>query len=179
MTTINTPSILVTKKGTVPEAWECFDGLATVDCEFMQGRWRGKEIETGHPMNGYLAAANWYGKEFIDPETVHPLLFSDNFGNLIKVAPNPTAMDWLIKLPVVKNEALKPLLTFTNTLLKTEASQARLRPMEYRGKVSATMIYDYLPILDTFRKIDADNVLGVMDNKLMPEPFFFLLTRVN
>jgi hypothetical protein len=49
--------------------------------------------------------------------------------------------------------------------------------MEYRGKVSATMIYDYLPINDTFRKVDDNTVLGIMDDKQSSQPFFFILKR--
>jgi hypothetical protein len=105
------------------------------------------------------------------------LLFLGSKGEIFKVAPNPTAMNWVLKLPILKNNSLKPLLMLTNSLLKTETSQARLRMMEYRGKVSATMIYDYLPINDSFRKVDDNTVLGIMDFKNFPQPFFFVLQR--
>ena len=49
--------------------------------------------------------------------------------------------------------------------------------MDYRGKVSATMVYDYLPINDAFRKVNDDTVLGVMDLKNSSQPFFFILKR--
>ena len=49
--------------------------------------------------------------------------------------------------------------------------------IEYREKVSTTMIYDNLPINDIFRKIDDNTVLGLMDFKGMPQPFFFVLNR--
>ena len=49
--------------------------------------------------------------------------------------------------------------------------------MEYRGQVTATMMYDYLPIHDHFRKIDDNTVLGLMDFKPISQPFFFLLKR--
>ena len=39
------------------------------------------------------------------------------------------------------------------------------------------MIYDQLPINDVFRKLDDDAVLGVMDSKVLKDPFFFKLTR--
>jgi len=78
---------------------------------------------------------------------------------------------------MLKNNSLKPLLMLANSLLKTETSQARMRMMEYRGKVSATMIYDYLPINDSFRKVDDNTVLGIMDFKNFPKPFFFILKR--
>jgi hypothetical protein len=170
-------SILKTGKTTTERALQVFDALEIVNLDFMLGRWQGAGLHTDHPMDGLLEASNWYGKEFVDPENVHPLLFLGSNGKIFKVAPNPTAMNWVLKLPILKNEALKPLLMLTNSLLNTETSQARLRMMEYRGKVSATMIYDYLPINDSFRKVDENTVLGVMDFKNLPQPFFFVLKR--
>ncbi|MDJ0533412.1 MAG: DUF4334 domain-containing protein [Xenococcaceae cyanobacterium MO_207.B15] len=128
-------------------------------------------------MGGSIEGSNWYGKEFVDSENVHPLLFLDSQGKVFKVAPNPTAMNWVLRFPLPKNDSLKPLLMLINSFLKTEKSQARLRMMEYRGKVSATMIYDYLPINDSFRKVDENTVLGIMDYKNSPQPFFFVLKR--
>jgi hypothetical protein len=171
-------SILSLTTTTTEHALQLFDGLEPVDLEFMTGRWKGSEIHTDHPMNGFLEASNWYGKEFIDPETVHPLLFLDSGQRITKVAPNPVAMEWMLKTPVFKNESFKPLVAVTTSLLKTEQSQARLRMMEFRGKVSATMIYDYLPINDAFRRVDDNTVFGVMDYKTVPQPFFFTLKRV-
>jgi len=48
---------------------------------------------------------------------------------------------------------------------------------EYRGKTSATMIYDQLPMNDVFRKLDDNTVLGIMDRKDTDVPFFFKLIR--
>ena len=62
-------------------------------------------------------------------------------------------------------------------LLQTRRSRARLRMIEYRGKTTAAMLYDDLPINDVFRKLDDDNVLGIMDLKGMAQPFFFRLHR--
>lgn len=154
----NYQSILDAGKTTTATALQLFDALDPVSLNFMFGQWIGAGLHTDHPMDGLLETSNWYGKEFIDPENVHPLLFLDNQGKVFKVAPNPIAMEWVLKLPILKNKSLKPLLILTNSLLKTEASQARLRMMEYRGKVSATMIYDYLPINDSFRKVDDNTV---------------------
>ena len=46
----------------------------------MLGRWRGSGLPTGSPLDGLLEAYGWYGKEFLDAETVHPLLFGDRAG---------------------------------------------------------------------------------------------------
>ncbi|WP_414575336.1 DUF4334 domain-containing protein [Anabaena sp. CCY 9402-a] len=86
-------------------------------------------------------------------------------------------MNWNLKLPIHKNNFLKPLLVSINYLMKTENSQTKLQMMEYRGKVSATMIYDYLPINDSFRKVDENTLFGIMDYKNLPQPFFFVLKR--
>jgi len=170
-------SILESKIATTERALALFDTLAPASLDFMFGRWQGSGLHTSHPMDGLLEASNWYGKEFIDSETVHPLLFLNGRGEIVKIAPNPTLMNWALKLPVIESELLKFLLGSIGSLLKTEASQARLRMMEYRGKASATMVYDYLPINDSFRKVDENTALGVMDFKASPQPFFFILRR--
>lgn len=169
---------------TTAEGLQAFDALTPVDIDFMLGRWKGMGLPSHHPMDGLLEAANWYGKEFVSAEHVHPLLFSMANGDIIKVAPNPNAMKMTMSLPLpqnldnpILNPVLKLMLSTMNGVLKTEDSQARLRMMDYRGKVSATMIYDHLPINDSFRKIDDNQVLGVMDYKEIEQPFFFALTR--
>ncbi|MBD2344123.1 DUF4334 domain-containing protein [Anabaena subtropica] len=170
--------ILNTGNTTTEKALELFDALEPVNLEFMFGLWQGSGLHTNHPIDGLLEISNWYGKEFIDSENVHPLLFLDNQEKIFRVAPNPTLMDWVLKLPIPKNKSLRPLLVSMNYLMKTDNSQARLRMMEYRGRVSATMIYDYLPINDYFRKVDENTVLGIMDYKNLPQLYFFILKRV-
>ncbi|BAU64364.1 hypothetical protein STA3757_17360 [Stanieria sp. NIES-3757] len=162
---------------TTEEALQLFDELETVDLDFMIGRWKGSGFHTNHPMDGLLETANWYGKEFINPEQVHPLLFLDSNNKIFKVDPNPILMNLALRFPIPKNEAMKSVLTFMNPMMKTEESKARIRMMEHRQKISATMIYDYLPINDIFRKVDESTVLGLMDFKEMQQPFFFVLNR--
>jgi len=48
---------------------------------------------------------------------------------------------------------------------------------EYRGVVSATMIYEALPINDLFRRVDRDTVIGAMDMRGHAAPFLFVLRR--
>lgn len=170
-------ALLQQKNTTTAEAIALFDHLEPVDIDFMLGRWKGAGLHTGHPMDGLLEVANWYGKEFVTSECVHPLLFLDGSGNVFKVAPNPQMMKMSLSLPGLKNESFTPVFTLFNSLLKTEQSQARLRMMEHRGKISATMIYDHLPINDVFRKVDENTLLGLMDYKESVQPFFFTLQR--
>ena len=62
-------------------------------------------------------------------------------------------------------------------LLATRRPQARLRLVDYRGVATATMIYDARPINDHFRLLDEGVLLGAMDLRGVPAPFFFLLRR--
>ena len=59
----------------------------------------------------------------------------------------------------------------------THHPQARLRVVEHRGVSSAAMLYDHLPIVDVFRRLDAQTLLGVMDARGISHPFFFTLRR--
>ncbi len=176
MNTLEIQTILQQGKTTTDEALRLFDGLDTVELEFMFGRWQGSGLHTNHQMDGLLEMIGWYGKEFVDADNVHPLLFSDG-NKIFKVDPNPVITNIGLQLPIPQNEAIKPLYSTMSKMLKTEESKARIRLMKCRDCISATMIYDYLPILDTFRKVDENTVLGLMDWKGMPQPFFFLLKR--
>lgn len=51
---------------------------------------------------------------------------------------------------------------FSNKTMKGEAT---LWNIEFRGKVSATMVYDGVPIFDHFCKVDDNTVMGVMNGK--------------
>ncbi|KAJ4394035.1 hypothetical protein N0V93_003252 [Gnomoniopsis smithogilvyi] len=57
---------------------------------------------------------------------------------------------------------------------------ARLRKVEFRGVVTTAMVYDNFPILDPFRYVSEDVVMGAMDSKLEPNAgtYFFYLTRI-
>lgn len=169
--------IVEEKQTSIEQALELFDQLETIDLEFIFGQWRGYGLHTNHRMDGLLETFNWYGKEFIDADQVHPLLFLNRQNQPIKIAPNPFFIDLAVKLNFPKPNFLTTFFRLSIPWFKTEQSRARLRMMEYRGAVSATMIYDYLPIHDHFRKIDETTVLGLMDFKPLSQPFFFLLKR--
>jgi hypothetical protein len=60
---------------TSDDALALFDASSAVEPGFMIGTWRGAELPTGHRLDGLLEASGWWGKQFVDSETVHPLLF--------------------------------------------------------------------------------------------------------
>ncbi|MEQ9365312.1 MAG: DUF4334 domain-containing protein [Leptospirales bacterium] len=163
---------------TTDEALALFDALPPVtDLSFMFGRWAGSGLRTNHAMDGLLENYAWYGKEFIDADHVHPLMFRDGGGNIFRVNPALMPMGMALRYPVLKRGFMRGLFRLGRPLLQTRRTGARLRLIEHRGKVSATMAYDALPIHDVFRKIDENTLLGLMDLKGMQQPFFFVLQR--
>ncbi|EOD46361.1 putative transcription factor cmr1 protein [Neofusicoccum parvum UCRNP2] len=65
--------------------------------------------------------------------------------------------------------------------VKEEYGHASLREVAFRGVLSTAMIYDAKPILDHFRCVDENTVLGAMDcPKLMGDAstYYFFLTRL-
>lgn len=161
------------------EALKLFDKLDCADTDFMIGSWQGSGLHTDHPMDGFLEAYQWHGKRFETIDAVHPLVFTRANGKHVNINP-------LFMLPEIgllgrgalpKSRIARQLFSLCMPIFSTSRSRARLRMIEHRGKSSATMVYDNLPILDVFRKVDADTVLGLMDLKGMQQPFFFVLRR--
>lgn len=157
------------------EAAALFDTLPPVRCETLTGTWRGSEVSHDHPLSGLLTAFGWYGKRFDDSETVHPLLFEAVGGGTFSA--NPSWVPISIGHYIPRWKAGKWLMTLARPVVGTRHPKARLRQIEYRGVVSTAMVYDHLPIIDSFRQIDPDTVLGAMDYRCYPQPYFFLLQR--
>lgn len=162
-------------------ALELFDSLEPVATDFMIGRWQGDGYPTDHPLDGWLELFHWYGKHFESEEDVHPLLFTNRRGKLVRINPGYMKHSFALieHMSKFKSKTVGTAFQLLMPLFSTSKSRARLRMTEYRGKSSATMIYDQLPINDVFRKLDDNTVLGVMDNKMLKDLFFFKLTRVN
>jgi hypothetical protein len=55
--------------------------------------------------------------------------------------------------------------------------EAQLREVVFGGKVQACLIYDKAPMMDYFRKVTPDLVIGLADIKGRPTDFFFWLER--
>jgi len=157
-------------------AEELFDSLAPVSIDDMLGRWHGSEVPTGHPMDGLLDASGWYGKEFIDADSVHPLLFGKP-GDLFAVNPKLVPMQTLNRLGNRMPRTLPPGGGLAFRAMRTTKPRARIRVVEFRGTASAAMVYDDIPVIDHFRRLDANTVLGAMDQRGSAQIYFFLLER--
>lgn len=174
--------VLPNAPATTAEACTVFDAAPAVAPEFMIGTWRGAELPTAHPLDGFLAASGWWGKQFVDAETVHPLLFPTGDGSGLW-ALNPVlafgGLGVAAKLPGVKKRSFERPISAMRSVLQTRAPKARLRTTRYRGIDTATMIYDQLPINDVFRQLSDDAVIGAMDLRGSNRPYFFVLRRDN
>ncbi|ORW20569.1 hypothetical protein AWC18_10665 [Mycolicibacter nonchromogenicus] len=165
---------------TTAEACEVFDAADPVDPDFMIGTWHGSELPTGHPLDGLLAASGWWGKQFVDAETVHPLLFPTRDGSALW-AFNPvlafSVLGLATKVPALKNRAFGGSIAVLQPLVRTRSPRARLRTTRFRGVDSATMVYDQAPVNDVFRRLSDDAVIGAMDLRGSSSPYFFVLCR--
>lgn len=77
----------------------------------------------------------------------------------------------------VSRDEVYPLICGDDRSVNNAMGTASLRMVEYRGVVTATMVYDKHPIFDSFRRIDADTVMGAMDRKGEAAPLLFKLRR--
>lgn len=160
------------------EAFQFFDQLEVADFEMMWGLWKGSEITTGHPLEGLLSASGWFGKRFENLETVYPLIFENPDHTLYAV--NPALLPLNVPIEKIPRTAISITLKILRPFVSTERSSARLRMTDYRGKSSASMVYDAKAIIDVFRKVDEKTLLGVMDIKhLKPQlSYFFVLKKI-
>ncbi len=163
------------------EALEFFDTLEAVEPDFMKGLWKGSELPSGHPMDGLLTLVPWYGKRFVNAENVHPLVMIDKQKRLYSVSPDLLMKFAELSAHIKKLPELRNAHIFDSFLkiFTTKKSKARLREVKFRGVMTAAMIYDNLKIIDVFRKVDDNTVLGVMDlkGKMHGTYYFFVLKR--
>ncbi|TQL03493.1 GXWXG domain-containing protein [Cellulomonas sp. SLBN-39] len=161
----------------VARVLDVVDGLPAVEPAEMLGSWRGGGLATGHPWDGLLEACGWHGKRFASAEDVDPLVFEDARG-LFAVNPALVPLGLLVRHPGLgRSGAARAVARRCLRAARTRRPAARLRRVEHRGVLTATMVYDALPVQDHFRRVDDGTVVGVMDMRGMRDPFVFTLHR--
>ncbi|WP_280493529.1 DUF4334 domain-containing protein [Nocardia asiatica] len=128
-------------------------GLPVARVEDILGEWKGAAFPTGHPLRKALSANRWYGKTFHGLLDAKPLICRAEDGSL-----------------------------FSNVELGG-GGEATLWNVEFRGEVTATMVYDRRPVLDHFKWLDDNTLMGIMNGRpevvlVDGEHFYFLLERV-
>jgi GXWXG protein/Domain of unknown function (DUF4334) len=162
------------------EALAFFDGLPPVAPAAVHGRWRGTGLPTGHPFDGLLEAHGWWGKEVLDAESVHPLLFTGRDGRPRPLDPAHLPLAVLRRFPrAARLPGARPAFAAVRPLRRAHRPGARLREVACRGVVSTAVVYDALPVIDALRAAGPDRLLGLMDMRGVEQPFFFVLQRVS
>lgn len=179
MTEVSEERLVELQQGaSLEEALEFFDACEPVALDEMTGSWHGVGVPTDNPFDGLLEAFGWRGKEFLDADNVHPLVFQLGTGGRFSVNPARMPMKLAVRAGAFVRSAPGRLMGRAMIrAMRTHQPAARLRMMEYRGVVSATMSYDALPINDHFRRVDDNTVIGIMDYREVPAPFVFALRR--
>lgn len=131
---------------------ELWAALSTVTVEEILGPWRGGDFATGHVASSVLEKVRWHGKRFDAPLDAKPLICRDEEGGL------------------------------SSNLAAGGGAEASLWPVEFRGETTATMVYDALPVLDHFKRVDAATLMGIMNGKLesafgVSDLYYFWLER--
>ncbi|MGA8258489.1 MAG: DUF4334 domain-containing protein [Nocardioides sp.] len=126
--------------------------LQTVSVEEILGPWRGGDFDTGHLASTVLEQVNWHGKRFDGPLDATPMLCRGDDGELY------------------------------SNLKAGGGGEASLWPVEFRGEVTATMVYDRMPVFDHFKKVDDSTLMGIMNGKLeaafgVADLYYFWLER--
>ena len=86
------------ESGTTTEAaLAFFDSLSPVEIATMIGAWRGRGVETGHPIDGLLERFGWHGKRFTGPDGAHPLVFDQVRGGVFSVNPAMIPIGFVIR----------------------------------------------------------------------------------
>jgi hypothetical protein len=132
---------------------ELWAALETVRVEDILGEWRGSAFDTGHSGVATLEQLRWYGKRFNSLLDAQPVICADEDGNL-----------------------------YSNTAAGGDG-EASLWMVEFRGEVTATVVYDRLPILDHLKRVDDMTLFGIMNGKgdLVldnGQHFYFILDKV-
>jgi hypothetical protein len=157
------------------EAEALFLSLGPMPLERLRGFWRGRSVETGHPVDELLRVSGWIGKQFIGMEAVHPLVHEGAFGRY-RMNPGLVPLELVRTLGMARWPGMAGAVRVLGPLLATRAPRARLRMIEDRETVTAAMIYDQRPIIDVFRAVDEGTVMGRMDERGQ-RPAFFVLSR--
>ena len=158
---------------------ERFQGLSPVEPHEMIGLWTGRGIPSGHPLDGVLENLGWFGKRFSAQMRADALLFRGGENRLVAIDPAWIPLRLALRFHRLgRARVASQLFSYLLRRLRAKGPVARLNKIPFQGMTSAAMIYDTQPIIDHFRKINDNRVMGAMviegDNRV----YFFELERV-
>ncbi|KAF2135760.1 uncharacterized protein K452DRAFT_238736, partial [Aplosporella prunicola CBS 121167] len=136
------------------ELLDLVDSLPALNPMELLGEWSAGSFNTRHPAHGWLRSINWVGITFRSVDDVEPIVVA------AQTRDGPG-----------KGHRRKWL---------DEWGNAEVIEAKYRGVVSAAMVCDNHPVVNHFRKVTDNVVLGIMSAKMYRHAglFFFYLTRL-
>lgn len=163
------------------EALAFFHALPPVTRDFVLGLWRGGPLPVNSKLTYLLQESfGFFGTRFETTEDVHPFVFG-SVGNPYSVDP------WYIPLGMSDRHTASLITTlvinvskYSVPLMITNKPRARLMMGCYGDSREPTccMIYDNLPMIYYFKRVDERSLFVLMDVRGADEPFFFALSKV-
>ena len=164
------------KTETVLARFERLPGIAVED---MVGLWKGTGIPSGHPLDGVLENLGWFGKRFGPDMRADALLFRTDEKRLLPIEPALIPLRLALRLGALgRTGMVASLFAYARRFLRAKGTSAALQTASFGGVMSAAMAYDRQPILDHFRRIDENTVMGAMTIEGDSRLYFFQLTRL-
>jgi hypothetical protein len=161
-------------------ALEEFGSLPPIARRELVGLWKGHGIPTGHPFDGVLENLGWFGKRFTPDMRADALLFRSGDQRLVAIDPKWIPLRLALRFhDVGRMRVASNLFSYLQRRLRARGPVASLKTMVFGGVESAAMVYDDQPIVDHFRQIDAERIMGAMTTKGDERIYFFELQRVN
>lgn len=154
-----------------------FDRLPPATIDDLRGQWVGRGIHSGHALDGMLEAFGWHGKRLDDAETAFPLLFRNGFDRCIALDPRFLPLRLAARLQVQRRAWAPPGSHLAKLLMGSNRPSAHLRVIAHRNVHTAVMVYDALPVIDVFSRVDAYFMMGAMDWRFSAQPLFFVSMR--
>ncbi|APG87422.1 DUF4334 domain-containing protein [Sinorhizobium americanum] len=161
-------------------ALEEFRSMPPIAPREMVGLWKGHGIPTGHPFDGVLENLGWFGKRFTPEMRADALLFRSGDRRLVAVDPKWIPLRLALRFHEVgRMRMASNLFSYLQRRLRAKGPVASMKTMVFGGVESAAMVYDDQPIVDHFRRIDAEMIMGAMTIKGDERIYFFELQRVD
>ena len=131
-------------------------------------RWQALRAESG-PLDPRRLDAVWADLEVVDAASILGSWRGFAFPTGHPIERVLTSSRWHGKRFVALDDA-KPLICraedgslYSDTL--AGKGEATLWNVEFRGEVTATMVYDGMPVFDHFKRVDDNTLMGVMNGK--------------
>ncbi|OOO36581.1 MULTISPECIES: GXWXG domain-containing protein [Rhizobium] len=160
------------------KAW--FSSLKPVRPGELIGLWRGAGIPSDHPLDGVLENLGWFGKRFHGDMRADALLFQWRADRLVAIEPRFLPIGLAIKAaPFGRTRVARTWFSYLQKALRARGTTASLALQISGDDATAAMRYDGQPIVDYFRRMNAQELAGMMCVAGDDRRYFFKLRRID